>query len=111
MRASAIGEARYRRLCEIIGKEIATALCREYGGVSLYIPNCRSTIMDARDAELIAFRNALAKQGITEREIVEKLARRYQLSDRQVWRILKRVPCQTANAPLFGRGMEQARLW
>lgn len=41
LRASAIGEARYRRLCEIIGKEIATALCREYGGVSLYIPNCR----------------------------------------------------------------------
>lgn len=36
LRATATGEARYRRLCEIIGKDIASALCREYGGVSLY---------------------------------------------------------------------------
>lgn len=111
LRATATGEARYRRLCEIIGREIATALCREYGGVALYIPNCRAAIMDARDTELIASRNALAKQGVTEREIVERLARQYRLSDRQVWRILKRIPCQTASAPLFGRGVEQARLW
>lgn len=111
LRASAIGEARYRRLCEIIGKDIARALCREYGGVALYIPNCRAAVMDARDAEIIAVRDALAKQGITEREIVERLARQYRLSDRQVWRILKRIPCQTASAPLFGRGVEQARLW
>ena len=105
------GEARYRRLAEIIGKDIATALCREYAGVSLYIPNCRAAVMDARDAEIIAVRDKLAKSGVTEREIVERLARRYRLSDRQVWRILKKLPCQTASAPLFGRGKEQARLW
>lgn len=111
LRATATGEARYRRLCEIIGKDIAAALCREYGGVSLYVPNCRAAIMDARDAEMIAARDKLAKQGVNEREIVEKLARRYRLSDRQVWRILKRIPCQTASAPLFGSRREQARLW
>lgn len=111
MRATVTGEARYRRLAEIIGNDIATALCREYAGVSLYIPNCRAAVMDARDAEIIAVRDELAKSGVTEREIVERLARRYKLSDRQVWRILKRIPCQTANVPLFGRGVEQARLW
>lgn len=111
LRATATGEARYRRLCEIIGKDIASALCREYGGVSLYVPNCRAAIMDARDAEMIAARDKLAKQGVNEREIVEKLARHYKLSDRHVWRILKRIPCQTASAPLFGSRREQARLW
>ena len=67
--------------------------------------------MDARDAEIIAVRDGLAKNGVTEREIVEKLARKYKLSDRQIWRILKRALCHTAGAPLFGGGVEQARLW
>ena len=98
LRATATGEARYRRLCEIIGKDIAAALGR-------------AAIMEARAAERLAARDELAKQGVNEREIVEKLARHYKLSDRHVWRILKRIPCQTASAPLFGRGREQARLW
>ena len=48
MRLTPVGEARYRRLCDMIegcaimiGEDAAKALCREYAGTNLYIPTCR----------------------------------------------------------------------
>ena len=80
MRLTPVGEARYRRLCDMIGEEAAKALCREYAGTNLYIPTCRQAAADERDAALIRDRDAMARAG---------------LSDRHVWRILKRMPTNT----------------
>lgn len=98
MRATARGEARYRYLCEFLGPGLADALCREYGGTDLYVPACRAAVMDQRDAALARDRDVMAGAGLSERDIVTGLALKYGLSDRQVWRILKRPFRQT---PLF----------
>lgn len=107
MRASVAGEGRYRQLCDIVGKEAATALCREYGGTNIYIPACKRAVADRRDRALIADRDAMAHAGLSEREIVAGLALKYQLSDRHVWRVLQRVP---GEVPSLFRLKEQARL-
>ena len=107
MRATPLGEARYRRLCEMIGEEAATALCREYAGTNLYIPACSRAAADRRDAALIADRDAMSRAGLSEREIVTGLALKYSLSDRHVWRVLQRIP---GEEPSLFRCKEQARL-
>ena len=48
MRLTPVGEARYRRLCDMIGEDVAKALCREYAGTNLYIPTCRQAAADER---------------------------------------------------------------
>ena len=94
MRATATGEVRYRHLCDLLGEDLAAALCREYAGTDLYVPACKMAIMDQRDAALIRDRDAMARAGLAEREIVTGLALKYGLSDRHVWRVLKRLPGQ-----------------
>ena len=74
MRLTPVGEARYRRLCDMIGEDAAKALCREYAGTNLYIPTCRQAAADERDAALIRDRDAMARAGLSEREIVTGLA-------------------------------------
>lgn len=48
MRLTPVGEARYRRLRDMIGEDAAKALCREYAGTNLYIPTCRQAAADER---------------------------------------------------------------
>lgn len=79
----------------MIGEDAAKALCREYAGTNLYIPTCRQAAADERDAAIIKDRDAMAHAGLSEREIVAGLALKYGLSDRHVWRILKRMPTNT----------------
>ncbi len=105
MRLTPVGEARYRRLCDMIGEDAAKALCREYAGTNLYIPTCRQAAADERDAALIRDRDAMARAGLSEREIVTGLALKYHLSDRHVWRVLHRVPeGKTSLFPLQRQG-------
>ena len=52
MRLTPVGEARYRRLCDMIGEDVAKALCREYAGTNLYIPTCRQAAADERAKEV-----------------------------------------------------------
>lgn len=106
MRATTQGEARFRRLEKTLGTETASALCRVYGGTDVYIPNCRGALIEARDAALNRERDALAAAGLSERDLVEALALRYKICDRQVWRILKK-PTMASQPSL---GAVQARL-
>ena len=80
MRLTPVGEARYKKLCDMIGE-------------------------DERDAALIRDRDAMARAGLSEREIVTGLALKYHLSDRHVWRVLHRVPEEkTSLFPLQRQG-------
>lgn len=97
MRATSAGQARYGRLVSLLGRELASALCSAYPATDLYIPNCSRAAADERDAALNRDRNELAKQHFSEREIVSTLALRYKLSDRQVWRILKKPVCPVSS--------------
>ena len=60
---------------------------------------------DERDAALIRDRDAMARAGLSEREIVTGLALKYRLSDRHVWRVLHRIPEEkTSLFPLQRQG-------
>lgn len=110
MRATVRGEARFMSLADTIGAELAEALCSEYAGTDLYVPLCRDALKDARDAALCGDRDLLAASGFSERELVATLALQYKMSDRQVWRILKRPPPNSAQR--FSQcGTMQARVF
>ena len=73
------GQEQREKLVQIIGREQATKLIGRYGGTTLYIPTCRQAFVDTRDRNINLERDELAV-----------LAVRHGLSDRQIWRILKK---------------------
>nr|DAT64575.1 MAG TPA: Mor transcription activator family [Caudoviricetes sp.] len=93
------------RYCEIFGpgacagvfdeKECVMSTYREesllhtYGGTRIYIPTLRRAKIRARDMDINAERDELARKGLSERALVARLATLHGLSERQVWRILK----------------------
>lgn len=87
----------YGQLCDALGCESAGNLCRYFGGQTLYVPSFKRLKTGRRNAALVAERDDLAKGGMGERDLVCVLSRRYDLSERQVWRILKQS--WTVDAP------------
>ena len=84
------GQDQREKLVQIIGREQATKLIGRYGGTTLYIPTCRQAFVDTRDRNINLERDELAREGLSERALVSVLAVRHGLSDRQIWRILKK---------------------
>lgn len=84
------GQEQREKLVQIIGREQATKLIGRYGGTTLYIPTCRQAFVDTRDRNINLERDELAREGLSERALVSVLAVRHGLSDRQIWRILKK---------------------
>ena len=79
-------------LARRIGPEAAQILARHYAVTPLYVPNCKPVLLRARDAALLKDRQQLARQGLTERRIVQCLALRYHITERHVWTIFKKPP-------------------
>lgn len=87
---TARGRAMLEDMARHAGEDAAEAISRQYGGSSFYIPNCKLALVKARDALMIKERAERAAKGESERGIVMALARKYRLSDRYVWRLLKK---------------------
>jgi len=66
-------------LCIAIGKDAARALCDAYGGETITPPKLTARTLALRDAEIREARRA--------GESGEAIAKKYNLSIRQVWRI------------------------
>ena len=79
-------------LARRIGPEAAQILARHYAVTPLYVPNCKPVLLRARDAALLKDRQQLAREGLTERRIVQCLALRYHITERHVWTIFKKPP-------------------
>ncbi len=84
------GQEQREKLVQIVGREQATRLIGRYGGTTLYVPTCRQAFVDVRDEDINRERDELAREGLSERALVAVLALRHGLSDRQIWRILKK---------------------
>lgn len=84
------GRAMLEDITKNIGDAPARALAQRYAGTALVIPNCKLSLQKARDAALHKDRDALAREGLTERQLVQCLTLRYRLTERYVWRILKK---------------------
>ncbi len=91
-RQTRLGELRYSMLADVVGVDAADALTQRYGGDELYIPRCAAALQAARDAEINEAFVTGTRAGRSAADVVFSLARRYKLSDRRVWHILKTVP-------------------
>ncbi|MBI4804444.1 MAG: DNA transposition protein [Desulfovibrio sp.] len=91
-RETAQGEIRYRMLVAVIGEAAADLLIYHYGGTELYIPRGARSIQEHRDAAINEEATAAIRAGVSTTVIVNELARKYQLTDRRVWDILKTLP-------------------
>lgn len=101
--AREVGQALLEDLARRIGPEASRILARHYAATPLYVPNCKPALLRARDASLLADRQRLVGEGLSERQIVQCLAIRYRLSERHVWTILKKPPpADTARQPQQG---------
>lgn len=88
--AREVGQQMLADLSRRIGPEAAQILARHYAVTPLYVPNCKPVLLRARDAALLKDRQQLARQGLTERRIVQCLALRYHITERHVWSIFKK---------------------
>ncbi len=105
------GQEQREKLVQIIGREQTTRLIGRYGGTTLYVPSCRQAFVDTRDQRINRERDELACKGLSERALVAELAARYGLSDRQVWRILKKAgPVSPDMAPFAVRRASASRV-
>ncbi|GFK94441.1 hypothetical protein NNJEOMEG_02286 [Fundidesulfovibrio magnetotacticus] len=100
-RESAQGELRYRQLVEVVGTEAADLLVYHYGGNDLYIPRGARRIQAARDAAINEEATRAIRAGRSTTGVVNELARKYKLTDRRVWDILKTVTQPAAQCRLL----------
>lgn len=96
------GRAILHLIATSVGEVAAQRIATAFGATQLYIPNCKPALLKVRNRQLVADRNSLAADGLSERDIVQCLARRYRISDRYVWEILKK-PMDTP-APAQAQG-------
>lgn len=91
LRKSRLGEMRYEMLAEFIGPSAADAMTEHFGGESLYIPRCAAAMRELAHREIRREFDVKTKGGEASAiQIVAMLALRYQMSDRHIWRVLKR---------------------
>ncbi len=66
-----------------------------FGGTEVYIPKCTQHLKAARNASIVKYFSNATKKGTSSGATVQRLAQRYQLSDRRIWSILKEaIPAQ-----------------
>lgn len=100
-RSAPLGLIRYEALAEVVGVDAADVLTMHFGGDVLSIPKCAAAMRGMRDRRLRAdFDRLTRKMGST--DAAGELARRFSLTERQVWRILKQsdVVEETRRVPL-----------
>lgn len=96
------GRAALERLVPIIGEDAAKALSRYTHGERIYIPRCDAAMRRLRNLKMCECFEEAVRAGSSGNAIVQTLARDYQLSDRQVWKILKQTaPAESPQASLF----------
>lgn len=69
-------------LVEVIGGPAATRLVQETAGTRLYVPTCRDALLAERNREIARAYDA--------GEAFDALRRRYKVSRRHLWRLLKK---------------------
>ena len=92
---------RHHPLCRRLGKRCAAKLVAAFGGTPLYVPRCSSVLTKLRQQEIIETFSRHTAQGKSSNAAVACLARRHGLSDRQVWKILKKVTSAPAQGYLL----------
>ena len=83
------GHIRYEMLAEVVGVEAANVLTRHFGGDTLYIPLCKVALRELLQREIRSEFDRITRDH-SALHAVATLAARYKMSDRHIWRVLKR---------------------
>lgn len=85
-----LGQIRYESLAEVVGIEAAGILTRHFGGEVLAVPLCKAAMLELRNR---AIRNEFDDISREHSAIhaAGQLARKYQMTERHVWRVLKQA--------------------
>lgn len=87
------GQARVAALSEIVGDDVAERLAfYMHERHAVYIPKCDEALRVLRNIEIHRQFDQSTREGVSANTVVAELARVYELSDRHVWRVLKRLP-------------------
>ena len=73
-----------------LGRPCLQKLMAFSGGTSVYVPRCEALQGRLRQREIIEAFSASCAQGVSSTAAVAALARRFALSDRRIWQILKK---------------------
>jgi len=95
-----LGVIRQEALKEIIGENAASIMAERWSNVPMYIPKCDTALRRLRDLEINRQFEQGVREGISANTLVAELARSNDLSDRQIWKILKQPTVEIAD--LFG---------
>lgn len=96
------GQIRYEALAEVVGVDAANIMTRHFGGEVLAIPRCATALREVRDRVMRAEFDQLTRVH-TAVYAVNLLARKFQMTERNVWSVLKKADQleETAQARLF----------
>jgi len=103
LRKSRQGEIRYEMLAEVVGVEAADILTQHFGGEPLYVPLCKVALRELFYREVRAEFDHVTQE-FSAIHAVASLAAKHRMSDRQIWRVLKKQDDQ-------GSVVEQASLF
>lgn len=89
VRKTRLGEIRYEMLAEVVGVNAADALTKRFGRDMLYIPLCKRALRELFYREIRHEFDQITSQ-FSALHAVATLASKHRISDRHIWRILKR---------------------
>ncbi|HZZ04619.1 Mor transcription activator family protein [Paraburkholderia sp.] len=98
LRKSRLGEIRYEALSEVVGSDAADAITKHFGGEALYIPRCVAALREVMHRHIRRDFDSMTREH-SAIHVVNQLALRYRMSDRHVWRVLKRPDMQAQPPP------------
>lgn len=84
------GQIRYDALAEVVGVEAADILTRHFGGEVLAIPRCAAAMREVRDRMIRAEFDVMTREHAA-LFAANQLARKYQMTERNVWLVLKKA--------------------
>ncbi len=98
---SSLPPQRHHPLRRRLGARCTARLVAAFGGTPLYVPSCAGVLTKLRQREIIEFFTRETTRGVSSTATVGNLARKYGLSDRQVWKILKKTETTPAQGHLL----------
>lgn len=98
LRKSRLGEIRYEALSEVVGSDAADAITKHFGGDSLYIPRCVTALREIMHRSIRRDFDEMTKEHSAIHSVTQ-LAVRYRMSDRHVWRVLKKPDLKAHSPP------------
>lgn len=93
--------ARHHPLRRRLGARCTAKLVAAFGGTPLYVPSCAGVLTKLRQRAIIEYFTRETTRGVSSTATVANLARRHGLSDRQIWKILKKTASTSAQGHLL----------